>query len=62
MTAVQPALDDDLTWIDHCAAPPGDRPPTPFDLRQHEMWDLRGQHANPAALWTAHNVPTGDLL
>ena len=53
---------DDTTWTDHCTTPPGDRPPTPFDLRQHEMWDLRGQHANPAALWTAHNVPTGDLL
>lgn len=56
MTAVQLALD----WPTDCQ--PADRPPTPFDCRQHEMWDLRGQHANPVALWTAHNVPTGDLL
>lgn len=46
---------------------PGDRgrrglAAAPFDLRQHEMWDLRGQGPGPLALWTAHNVPTGDLL
>lgn len=59
MTAVQLALDHDPTWTDE---QPADHPPTPFDLRQHEMRDLRGQGPGPAALWTATNVPTGDLL
>ena len=45
----------DPWWDD---AEPGDHPPTPFDLRQHEMRDLRAQHAGPRALWTAHTVPT----
>jgi hypothetical protein len=47
--------DCDPWWDD---AEPGDHPPTPFDLRQHEMRDLRAQHAGPRALWTAHTVPT----
>lgn len=39
-----------------------DLPPTPFDCRQHEMWDCRGQGPSPAALWTADNVPTRSYL
>lgn len=56
MTAVQLALD----WPTDCQ--PADRPPTPFDCRQHEMWDLRGQGPEPLALWTATNVPTQEYL
>lgn len=49
----------DPSWTD---CEPADRTPTPFDLRNHEMWDLRGQGPEPVALWTAHNVPTGSYL
>lgn len=50
-TAVQLTLDDpDRT------GEPGDHQPTRFDCRQHEMRDLRGQHAGPHALWTADTV------
>ncbi|HEY9353652.1 MAG TPA: hypothetical protein VIP28_10390 [Nocardioides sp.] len=61
MTAAeQLTLDDAPTWPTH--SEPADHTPTPFDCRQHEMWDLRYQGAGPAALWTAHTLPTGDLL
>lgn len=43
-------------------AEPGDHQPSPFDLRQHEMDDLRDQHAGPLALWTAHTIDTGEYL
>lgn len=59
MTAVQLTLDDHDVWTDH---PPGDRHPTPFDCRQHEIRDQRGQHAGPHALWTAETVPTQEYL
>ena len=60
MTAEQLALDDcEPAWTD---CEPGERTPTPFDLRQTEMHDLRGQDAAPAQLWTAHTVPTGRYL
>jgi hypothetical protein len=49
----------DPWWDD---AEPGDHPPTPFDLRQHEMRDLRAQGPGPLALWTAHTVPTQEYL
>lgn len=57
MTAVQLTLDPDA-WTDE----PGDHQPSPFDCRQHEMRDLRGQAAGPHALWTASTVPTGRYL
>ena len=58
MTAVQLTLDDpEPDW-----ATPEDRQPTRFDCRQHEMRDLRGQHAGPHALWTAHTIPTQEYL
>lgn len=41
---------------------PGDHTPSPFDLRQHEMHDLRDQRAGPLALWTAHTIDTGEYL
>lgn len=40
----------------------GDHAPSPFDLRQDEMRDLRDQRAGPLALWTADTVPTGRYL
>lgn len=39
-----------------------DRTPTRFDCRQHEMRDLRNQHAGPAALWTADTVHAEEYL
>ncbi|WP_069769766.1 hypothetical protein [Streptomyces sp. LUP30] len=53
-----------LTWSEPCNTPsPANRPPTRFDLRQHEMWDIRGQRIEPAAYWTAHTITVkGDLL
>lgn len=60
MTATQPALDDAFDWTLDCQ--PGDQTPSRFDCRQHEMRDCRGQHAGPAALWTARNVPTQEYL
>ena len=56
MTGVQLALDD------HEPDQPSDRTPTRFDLREHEMHDLRDQGAGPVALWTADTVPTGRYL
>lgn len=62
MTATQPELPA-IDWTDICGdGEPSDRTPTPFDLRQHEMRDQRGQGARPKALWTADNVPTGSYL
>lgn len=56
-TAVQLTLNDDA-WTDE----PGDHQPTPYDCRQHEMRDLRGQAAGPHALWAAKTVHTGRYL
>ncbi|MEU3613453.1 hypothetical protein ABZ725_14215 [Streptomyces sp. NPDC006872] len=59
MTGVQLALE----WSEPCNDPqPTNQPPTPFDLRQHEMWDLRGQGPGPLALWTAHTVHAPEYL
>lgn len=60
MTGVQLALD----WTEPCNTPQSvNRPPTRFDLRQHEMWDIRGQGIEDGDYWTAHNVTVkGDLL
>lgn len=59
MTAVQLALDDcEPDWTDPSDHQPGDRTPTRFDCRQHELRDLHNQHAGPHALRTAHTVPT----
>ena len=61
MTAAeQLTLDDAPTWPTH--SEPTDRTPTPFDCRQHEMWDLRYQGAGPAALWTAHTINAPEYL
>jgi len=57
-TAVQLTLDAPDARTDE----PGDHQPSPFDCRQHEMRDLRGQAAGPHALWTAHTVHTGRYL
>lgn len=60
MTAEQLTLDDcEPAWTD---SDPSERTPTPFDLRQTEMRDLRGQDADPFQLWAAHTVPTGRYL
>ena len=48
------------TWPTDCE--PADHPPTPFDLRQHEMRDLRDQGPGPVALWTATTLPTQEYL
>lgn len=45
--------------VDH---QPGDHGPSPFDLRQDEMHDLRDQRAGPVALWTAHTIDVGSYL
>ena len=50
--AIQLTLDCDPAWTDE----PGDHQPSPFDCRQHEMRDLRGQHAGPHALWKAETI------
>lgn len=50
----------DPEWATDCQ--PTDQPPTQFDLRRDEMWDLRGQGPGPVALWTAHTITVGDLL
>ena len=39
-----------------------EQPPTRHDLRQHEMWDLRGQGAGPTALWTATTITAPEYL
>jgi hypothetical protein len=49
-----------VTWVDDYQ--PGDHTPTPFDLRQAEMEDLRGQGPTPLALWTASTVPARSYL
>lgn len=61
--AVKQLTFDDCTpdWPDP-DHPPGDHKPTRFDLRQHEMRDLRDQHAGPHALWTAHTINAGSYL
>ncbi|BBC30041.1 hypothetical protein SGFS_013350 [Streptomyces graminofaciens] len=58
-----------IDWHDICTNAsdyddyqPGDHAPTPFDLRQHEMRDLRDQGVGRVALWTADTVPTGRYL
>ncbi len=52
-----------IDWHDLCTDDePGDHQPSPFDCRQHEMRDLRGQAAGPVALWTAETVPTQEYL
>ncbi len=58
MTAVQLALDDN----EPDRYQPSDRTPTPTDLREHEMHDLRQQGPGPVALRTADTVPTGRYL
>lgn len=55
-----------IDWHDLCTnasdPEPGDHQPTRFDCRQHEMRDLRGQHAGPHALWTAETINPGSYL
>lgn len=51
-----PATDCESDWE------PSDRPPTPFDLRQAEIRDLRDQGPGPLALWSATTIPTKDYL
>lgn len=59
----QPAFDDCTPdWVAPADRPPGDHTPTPFDLRQHEMHDLRDQRADPLALWTAHTITAEEYL
>lgn len=55
---------DDCTpdWTNPADHQPGDHAPSPFDLRQHEMRDLRDQRAGPLALWTANTIDTGSYL
>ena len=62
--AVKQLAFDDCTpdWTEAAGHQPGDHTPTRFDLRRHEMRDLRDQHAGPAALWTAHTIDAGEYL
>lgn len=60
MTAEQLALDCDPTWTTDYQ--PTDRTPTPVDLRQAEIRDMRDQGPGPRALWTAHTIPVGSYL
>lgn len=63
MTATQLTLDDcEPDWHYPGDGEPGDSAPTRFDCRQHEMRDLRDQHASPVALWTAHTIDPGSYL
>lgn len=65
MTATQLALDAcEPTWAD---PEPDDEDDGPYcgtvtALRAAEIHDQRGQGVAPAALWTAHTVPTGSYL
>lgn len=56
----QPATDCEPAW--NPGWEPSDRPPTPFDLRQAEIRDLRDQGPGPAALWTATTINTLEYL
>lgn len=59
MTGTQLALE----WSEPCTTPPpANRPPTRFDLRQHEMWDVRGQGIEDAAYWTATTIHAPEYL
>lgn len=60
MTGQQFTLDCDPIWDTEYE--PSDRTPTPFDLRQAEMRDLRDQGPGPRALWTATTINTEDYL
>ncbi|MER5715755.1 hypothetical protein [Streptomyces sp. NPDC002132] len=59
MTGEQLALDCEPTWTDH---QPANHTPTPFDVRQAEMWDLRNQGPGPYALWTARTIHAPEYL
>lgn len=59
-TTELPGFDCDPAWSDDYQ--PNDRTPTRFDLRHHEMHDLRNQGPGPHALWAAHDVPAGSYL
>jgi hypothetical protein len=48
------------TWPDDYQ--PGSDKPSPFDLRQAEMEDLRGQGPDPLALWTARTIHARSYL
>jgi hypothetical protein len=66
--AEQLTLDDLLTDQPAVCDPgwtslrPGDRTPTPADLRRAELGDLHDQGAGAYALRNAHTVPTGRYL
>lgn len=65
MTATQLALDCEPTWLDPEPDDEDDDGPycTTTDVRRAaEIHDQRGQGVGPAALWTAHTVPTGSYL
>ncbi|PAZ15634.1 hypothetical protein CLM62_12625 [Streptomyces sp. SA15] len=59
-TAADNHPDCEPAWTDDYQ--PSDHTPTRFDLRQHEMRDLRDQGPGPVALWTADTLPTGEYL
>jgi hypothetical protein len=56
----QLALDCEPAWNPDWQ--PGEREPTPFDLRQAEMRDLRGQGPRPVALWTDTTIKAKEYL
>ncbi|MDF2712879.1 MAG: hypothetical protein K0R62_8531 [Nonomuraea muscovyensis] len=58
-TAEQLAFDCDPTWTD---PPPTDDRPTPWDIRQAEISDLRHQGAALIGIHRATTVPTGSYL
>lgn len=58
MTGQQLALE----WSEPCTTPPpANRPPTRFDLRQHEMRDIHG-HIEDAAYWNAQTIYAPEYL
>lgn len=59
-SAEQLAFDCDPTWTTECE--PSVRTPTPWDIRQAEISDLRHQGAPLIGIHRATTVPTGSYL
>lgn len=58
MTGVQLALE----WSEPCNTPPATDTPTPGDLRQAEINDLRNQGGNLAGIYRAHTIHAPEYL
>ncbi|MFC9287252.1 hypothetical protein [Streptomyces sp. NPDC057052] len=60
MTGVQLAFDCDPTWTNDWQ--PSDRTPSPFDLRQAEISDLRHQGAPLVGIYRATTIHAPEYL